>query len=236
MKINAKFFHFPPYLSTTWTQVRALYMKQEDLVVSLIDGTLIVLHGLKPEVVDAVFAGHAAFLESVARPTNDRVLPLPPSLQETPRQAGEQGGFPFMRISIDNLESLTSAMTHNPAQANLPDLPKEMLTKIAEIAKIVAPDEISNLPKPEPHCNCVHCQIAKAIHGEGAAVQEIEAEAVSEADLAFQQWGIEKIGDNLYTVANRLDSHEKYTVFLGEPVGCTCGKSGCEHILAVLKS
>ena len=44
------------------------------------------------------------------------------------------------------------------------------------------------------------------------------------------------MNDKLFTVINKLDQQEKYNVFLGEPVGCTCGKQGCEHMLAVLKS
>lgn len=243
MKITPKFLHLPPHISTSWMQVRALFLKQSDLVVSLLDGTMIVIHGLPPEIIETIFKAHAAFLESqfTRPPQSERPMPLQffqISSQGNP-ETGEKGHA--MRINFDSLESISTAMQHNPAQANLPDLPKEVVNKIAEIAKVVAPDEISNMPKAEPHCNCTHCQISRAIHGnipEKPSVNEqvpVE-ETITEADLAFQQWDITKSGEQLYTVTNRLDTSEKYTVFLGDPIGCTCGKPNCEHILAVLKS
>lgn len=249
MKITSKFLHLPPHISTSWMQVRAIFLKQNDLVVSLIDGTMIVIHGLQPDLIETIFNAHATFLE------NHFTRPNPPPLQlfqiasqGNPANPHQEHGEKqhSMRINFDNLESMTSAMQHNPAQANMPNLPKEVVNKIAEIARVVAPDEINNMPKPEPHCNCTHCQIARAIHEVGQPAetsptiaehpQTATEEVISEADLVFQQWEITKTGDQLYSVANRLDQLEKYTVFLGEPVGCTCGKSGCEHILAVLKS
>ena len=63
-----------------------------------------------------------------------------------------------------------------------------------------------------------------------------QEEEVTDRDLSFQQWAIEQTGDKLFCVTNKLDRLEKYNVFLGDPVGCTCGIQGCEHILAVLKS
>ena len=126
---------------------------------------------------------------------------------------------------------------------NAPDLPAEILEKIASIAKIIAPEDQNSLPKSEPHCNCFYCQVSRAIqaglihHEAGAKPQEEpNEEPISDEDLSFQQWDILQASDNLYTVINRLDTQEKYNVFLGQPVGCTCGKLACEHILAVLKS
>ncbi len=86
-------------------------------------------------------------------------------------------------------------------------------------------------PKPEPHCNCPHCQIARAMHG--IEKQELE-EPVSDEDLKFRDWEIKQTGEKLYSVTNPIDPSEQYTVFLGEPVGCTCGHSHCEHIKSVL--
>lgn len=238
MKINSKYLHLPPHISTSWTQVRAIFQKQGDLFVSLIDGTVIAIHGIETEIVTSIFDAYAAFLEA------QHSRPERPPFQLFQVASG-QGGSPEIKGSLkfgfENMESMASAMQHNPAQANLPDLPKEMVNKIAEIARLVAPDEVQNMPKPEPHCNCPHCQIARAIHQidpktEQVAHQESIEDTVSEEDLSFQQWEIIKTGDKLYSVTNRLDQNEKYTVFLGDPVGCTCGKSGCDHILAVLKS
>lgn len=237
MKITPTILSIPPYLSTTWTHIRALYMKDERLVVSLLDGVNIAIPNLSEEELKNIFAAHAVFAEYQHRKTQPPEKQTPVHLFHAGTiPDGEQAGS--VRFSFDNMESLGSALQHNPAQAHLPDLPPDILNKIASIAKIVAPGEIQNLPKAEPHCNCPHCQIARAIHGTthpSVAEQTIEDE-VSDKDLSFQQWSILQVSDNLFSVTNKLDTLEKYNVFLGDPVGCTCGKAGCEHILAVLKS
>ncbi|MGH2612567.1 MAG: hypothetical protein ACRDFB_05905, partial [Rhabdochlamydiaceae bacterium] len=61
-------------------------------------------------------------------------------------------------------------------------------------------------------------------------------EEVSDEDLKFRTWDIKQENDKLYSVTNPLDKKEHYNVFLGKPLGCTCGNKNCEHIQAVLKS
>jgi hypothetical protein len=228
MKITPKILSIPPYISTSWTQIRTLYMQENNLVICLANGTTIAIPNLNAQEIETIFAAHTHFMNTPA-----------PAPQQ---QAGSflHEGIASMHLNLDNMETITSVMHHNPEQAHMPNLPKEILKKIAGIAKIIAPGEIQNMPKPEPHCNCPHCQIAKAIHEVENEKAEIplqqEEEIVNDKDLAFQQWEILQIEHNLYSVTNRLDTSEKYNVFLGEPVGCTCGVPGCEHILAVLKS
>ena len=239
MRINNKILSIPPYLSTSWNHVLALHMKDSTLVVCLNDGSTVDVPNLKPEIIEMIFSAHASYLERQSERPN-------PSQPNYPTKASNSlfstlandADIPF-RLGFGTFDALGSALQHNPSQANAPDLPKEILSKISAIAKIVAPEETVNLPKPEPHCNCIHCQIAKAISsGLGEPQQQLEAEEeeVSSEDLSFCQWEITQTGDKLYTVINRLDSKEKYSVYLGHPLGCTCGKQGCEHILAVLKS
>ena len=104
------------------------------------------------------------------------------------------------------------------------------------IAKIISPSEELLLPKSEPGCNCFFCQIARALNPELSSSHTTDEPAIADEELQFQQWDIKQTGEKLYSVINRLDEHEKYNVYLGHPIGCTCGKQGCEHILAVLKS
>ena len=66
--------------------------------------------------------------------------------------------------------------------------------------------------------------------------KEREEEIVSDEDLKFKTWDIVQTGEKLYDVTNPLDTKEQYHVYLGEPVGCTCGEQYCEHIRAVLSS
>lgn len=245
MKVTSKFISIPPYISTSWSQVYALYMQENRLVIRLTDGTTIQVPDLQQGEIEAVFTAHAAFTEGLSEenkslresfPSNfQRAAPNPSTLNSF---LGQNNEVASMHFNLDNMESFSSALLHNPAQANMPDLPAEIVAKIAAIAKIIAPGEIQNMPKPEAHCNCPHCQIARAIHGtENQEKKELkEEEIVDDLDLSFRQWEIVQTGDKLYSVTNCLDLLEKYSVYLGEPVGCTCGVSGCEHILAVLKS
>ena len=67
---------------------------------------------------------------------------------------------------------------------------------------------------------------------EGVTIEE----EVSAADLTFRSWDIKQEADQLYTVTNPLNAKEHYSVFLGEPLGCTCGFKNCDHIQAVLRT
>jgi hypothetical protein len=236
MKINHKFFSLPPYISTQWNHVKGLYMRGGVLVINLTCGETIQIPGLDAVLIEQVFAAHAAFLDqepvtgpelSGAWPKEDIVLPSKEQLET------------FMHFSTAAGEGFTSLMQHNGEQSNAPELPKEMLEKIQSIMQILAPEEVSALGTPKQGCNCPHCQITRAITGdkeEPTMLQQEPEPEVSEEELHFEQWKIEQTGENLYRVTNKLDPVEEYQVFLGHPVGCTCGNEGCEHILAVLKS
>lgn len=231
MKINPKYLSLPPYISTSWKNVVALYVRESILFVSMIDGEMIEIPDLKPELLEVVFAAHAAYLEyEIAREhfENKKEFPAPQSLL-----AAETGGESPFRFGFSTLDGFGSALQHNPSQANAPDIPQDILHKISSIAKIVSP-ETNSFPQPEPHCNCMFCQIAKALHSENQEPSHpSHEESVSDEDLKFQEWRITPTAEKMFDVSNES---EKYTVFLGDPVGCTCGRPGCVHILAVLKS
>lgn len=241
MKINEKIFCLPPFISTSWNNVAALHMKEANLIVSLFDGEAIQIPNLKPELLETIFEAHAKYLEQNTMIHEAESSPF--------------GAFPFsstqggtgemelpLKFGIGAMDAWGAALQHNPAQAHMPNLPDEVLEKVRSISKILSPEDPAVTPRPEPHCNCMHCQIARAINqglGMNDMYQKPEPQAentISEEDLIFQQWEIKQTDDKLYSVTNRLDTDEKYNVYLGHPVGCTCGKPGCEHILAVLKS
>lgn len=224
MQINDKFFSFPPYLSTAWEHVTAITINETGHVVFHLDTSeLISLPSLPQNDIEKIFQGHAAYLE---KQTNKNHVPV----KESP-----------IRFAFGSPDGFSAAMQHNPAQSNAPPLPNEMLDRIAQISKALPIQDVQQLPEPEPHCNCYHCQIArtiqKSLHKDNTPeLIEASEEMISDEELKFQQWDIKQTGDKLYTVSNKLDTNESYSVYLGHPVGCTCGKSGCEHILAVLKS
>lgn len=239
MKITSKILHLPPFISTTWYNVASLYMKEEVLIIALTNNESISIPAIPTEILVQIFDSYASFMEEnqLHLQQNHPLEALLKSGKIVPMNGMIEGpNLPMIKMNLNSIDSIAESMQHNSAYANAPNLPNEILEKIVEITKIVASEQISNLPRAEPHCNCPHCQIARAIHGETSKIELQEEAEVKEEDLTFEQWKISEQGDQLYKVTNKLDMAESYNVFLGEPVGCTCGNSRCEHILAVLKS
>lgn len=241
LKINDKVLCIPPYISTTWDKVSFLQTienpenHQLTLILNLVDGKEIKIANLDNTIIDIAFAAHLKYLEqsSMGQP-KDHMAKMNALLSNfNPEQ---MIGFPI-RLG-QGLEGLESAFQHNSAQANTPNIPLDVLSKISAIAKIVSNGDSASFPKPEPHCNCMHCQVARAVHGleKGDDSSSPNEEPISEDDLKFKLWDISQNGEKLYTVTNPLDVKEQYNVFLGSPVGCTCGEMGCVHIRAVLSS
>lgn len=227
MKINNIILSIPPYISTSWEQVAAVYIEYKQniqmLVIELVSGNKVEIPNLDEKILETVFIKHSHFLENKPK---DK-----PSVQP-PADDNKHGIITFsMPIPADGS---TLFMQHNIEQAQAPDLPKEILDKVVLMTKNLKPEELANLSKAEPHCNCPYCQIMKAIQSEFSE-PEIE-EAVTDSDLTFRSWEIHQETDKLYTVTSPLDTKEQYHVFLGSPIGCTCGNKNCEHIQAVLKS
>ncbi|HSX10807.1 MAG TPA: hypothetical protein VLF94_03710 [Chlamydiales bacterium] len=223
MKITSTILSIPPYISTTWGNISSLHVKEErgayTLIVILKNRVQIEVPGLDKQGVDTVFEAHAHYAEESAphKPTN----PI-------------DGPFSFsLPLRADGpIDTLGAGMQHNPEQAGLPPIPPDVLKKLTLIARAFGLEDASALPKAEPHCNCVYCQVARALQDQdGEPVEE-----VTEQDLTFRDWEIKKTGDHLYIVTNPLDANEHYTVFLGTPIGCTCGSQNCEHIRTVLNS
>lgn len=233
MKINDKILSIPPYISTSWSYIKSLQMKGPFLVITLMGGESINIPNLKGDIIEQIFAAHANYLENRSENPKEQSGSFTQTIFNP-----ETTEMPF-KLGIGSIDGLGNPLMHNPNQKDAPDIPKQILQKIATIAKIISPEDISAMPKAEPHCNCLHCQIARTINNvvdPAHTTHEEQEEVVKDDELAFQQWDVSQTGDNLYNVINRLDTQEKYSVYLGHPVGCTCGKSTCEHIVAVLKS
>jgi hypothetical protein len=110
--------------------------------------------------------------------------------------------FP-LKISMGGLDSMGNLLQHNPQQTDAPPLPPEVLNRIALLCKSMSLDESANLPEAEPHCNCVHCQIARAMHQnlDNLADASAQDEEVTAEDLKFRSWDIQQTGDKLYLVS-----------------------------------
>ncbi len=252
MEFNDKAFFLPPHISTSWDNIDTIFTEKEKkklvLIIILKNKQTINIPDLSIQEITDILKAHQKFLKKektcnstkIAKPTPNTEKPINTDPQ---KKQTISFGFPLGAINDPALlENLGSIMQHNPEQSNAAPLPPEMLNKIASLSKLFGKDTLTFLPKAEPHCNCPYCQVARALHKEEAAMAksnkdiENEDKIVSEDELKFRSWNIKQIGDKLYIVTNSLDLSEHYQVFLGAPLGCTCGKKNCEHIHAVLNS
>ena len=244
MIINPKFFHYPPYISTSWKQVAAIHMSGNTLIVNLHNGELIHIPNLSALDVEKVFKAYGDYLEkeSAATQVSAAHSANPSSLNALAQAlfATDFAGDSPFQFSISNMEGFASALQHNQSQAHMADLPPDIIQKIASIAKIVSPTDSQELPKAEPHCNCMYCQIARAISNgvEGEPLKTtISAPVIlPPEEIAAHPWVIQQKGELMYEVTDKKDALKKFNVYLGNPMGCTCGQEGCEHLIAVLKS
>lgn len=227
MKINQKLLSLPPYISTSWKNISALFLEDKAgtsvLIIELNNGSRLEIPGLQQSIIETIFEAHTKFLDEETKPDPIRREELASGL---PFRIGSNGG---------GIEALGSALQHNPEQKEAPDLPPEILTRITGVAKVLGLDDPHALPKPEPHCNCMHCQIARALQAQHGNDENLDEEVKVE-ELKFRNWDIKQTNDKLYSVSNPLDEKECYNVYLGTPLGCTCGQKNCEHIRAVLNS
>jgi len=227
MQITPKILSIPPYLSTTWDTIAALKSEPNNgaysLIITLKTGDSITVPSLSEEEITTILEAHAQYLQPIA-----------------PFQGLGQGlGFPVpfsfsLPLKQDGgpVASLGDSMRHNPEQSDLPDIPVEILGRVTMIAKAFGLDDFSALEEAVDGCNCTYCQLKRAF----VSTLEIGEEKIKDEDLHFRDWEVSEISDKLFTVTSPLDKNEQYNVFLGEPLGCTCGNKNCEHIKAVLRS
>lgn len=230
MKLTPKVLTIPPYLSTTWKAIASMHVQGKEgsfcLIVSLKTGQVIEVPALDKESVTKIFEAHVQYSGS------------PSSSQEPKPEPSNEGGvaepisfsFPF-KGEGSIAEAFGTASQHNPEQSDLPSLSPGVLKKITAIAEAFGMEAIEALSPAEPGCNCIYCQVVNALRGDGP-----DEEEVTEEDLKFRSWDVRQTADKLYIVTNPIDENEHYNVYLGEPLGCTCGEKNCEHIRAVLNT
>lgn len=226
MKINEKVLSIPPHISTSWKNISSIQMNSENNIEIILNtGIKVTIPDLTNDQLEKIFEFHAKSLEK----SNNPILDNPFGIDMN--NAG---------MVLSGMENFTGMMQHDPSQSNGPNLPIEILSKISEMGKAMGIDvETFNIPEGEPNCNCPYCQISRAVHGINNNIPDTEKDIdqeVTKEELTFREWNIEQKNDKLYEVTNPFDQNEKYSVYLGDPIGCTCGKNNCEHILAVLKS
>ncbi len=237
MRINHKVLSIPPYLSTSWKNISSLQSKQEGdkhcLIIQLQNGSTIEIPDLEELVVQAIFDAHAKYVEQENKAsTNSEIQKTNPQIKDVP------SGIKFFEF-----ENMNAMLSHNESERHSPDLPPFILSKVENISEKTGlfDSDSATLPFPEENCNCPYCQIAKVIqkkHNEQTktSFQGEEEEEVTDKDLSFTSWIIRPLEKNLYMVIHPDNPEKEYQVFLGTPIGCTCGSTQCEHIRAVLSS
>ncbi len=249
MKINEKIISLPPFISTSWSSISSLQMNEEktELEIEMKNGKQVTIPGLSSDIIEKIFDAHALYLEKAESQEKNEA----PKVEDIQGQLFDAlgtaigqlksnpllSGFSFkLPLDMSNLDKLGGLLQHNQEQADSPPIPSEILSKVIAITRSVSSEQSIEVPEAVENCNCPHCQISRAIQ-EGVDVNEERiSEEISEDDLRFKEWDIFDSGDKIYLVSNPFDKSEVYRVFLGEPLGCTCGAKNCEHIAAVLKS
>jgi hypothetical protein len=252
MRFDTKIFSIPPHISTTWDQIASLQISARDegypdLVVHLKNGDKVQVPNLNPTLIEGIFALHSKILsipseEEKTTSEQDTApqpkLPPPTDWRSTSSFALLKEAFnPFEvanQFGIDlPIPSKVSILEHDPTMANAPSLPREMLRKLTAIARSLHLAANIAPPEVEMDCNCIHCQIGKAILA-GLAQNEHLDEEVDLEDLTFCDWNIQKQSEHSYLVSHKVDS-EEYAVTL-DPPSCSCQEKNCSHIKSVLES
>jgi hypothetical protein len=232
MKINNKILNIPPYISTSWHNVDYLKIEEVEqkktLIIGLVNGSTITIPSLNDATITEIFNCHANSLEDQLPQKQKIAPPLNPfNLGITPIQ-----------FSIEGFKNINSILEHNPNEMNSPNLPDEIISQISTIIQMLGINlNAFHIPEEQPDCNCPYCQIAKVLHGPSKTSKlptHEQEEMITEEDLRFRDWDIKQASEKLFNVTHPFDNQERYQVFLGNPIGCTCGKSNCEHIRAVL--
>jgi hypothetical protein len=220
MKISPKILSIPPYISTGWNNISTIHLRTNEgkpvLTIILQDGVQVEIPNMAQSDIDEIFQAHANFSEGENFPSPHLMNP------------SFSLGIPIKPDGI-TIESFASQMQHNPEQADLPPIPLHILDKIKTIIRSFGLEDAPLLEKADPGCHCVYCQLSRSLEPQNE-------EVVEEADLKFRDWEVSQLKEKLYHVINPLDKNEYYDVFLGEPIGCTCGCKNCEHIRAVLNT
>lgn len=242
--INSKVLSIPPYISISWNEVQSLRLKKESdssqsLLISLKNGESVSIPTPSHDLMLKAFRYHADHHTG----KEPQLVEKEPIKNETTFNSFEQSLVGKsnlkegeVRLGLGTLDGITAAMEHNPSQSDLPDLPPDLLDKVAAVSKALTKE--SYLPTPEyvADCNCIHCQIARGVEKGISLSEDLAEEEVSDEDLSFREWDICQKDEHIYKVSNPLNKDEVYSVYIGEPLGCTCGQKDCEHIKAVLKS
>jgi hypothetical protein len=234
------------------------------LVVTLTNGAQICIPGLEERLLRHIFQMHAEVMENhppsavssevavavkeseSARSVAARIpftengdLAVTMNGIEAWQAVGENHGGLLEGLSIDpsRLQSLEQdLLEHRPELTDSAPLPPLLLQRMSLMGRFLHPQLLAQMPRAEDGCGCPFCQLHRVLHGEPPDTALPAVAEVQDDELRFRSWLIEQQDDHVFVVSNPEDAQESYRVFLGDPLGCTCGHVRCEHVRAVLQS
>ncbi len=208
MIINKHVLSIPPYISTSWRDIELLLSDgHSTLNIYLKNGTLVRIAHLPKEQLDLIFAIH------------QEILLQKPAL--IPTQALDPLLFNFAGPFLEHDETLSDSSP----------LPEEVKERLRSLIQGLPKIEAQRLPPIHENCHCPHCQLM------GLLVEpELKEEEVSDEDLRFSTWITYPVSSSEVIVEHPYDKQQCYRVFLKNPVGCSCGETGCEHLKHVLRN
>ncbi|MGR3951570.1 MAG: SWIM zinc finger family protein [Chlamydia sp.] len=250
MKVTKTILFIPPYISTRWSSVSTLSQINTDTIqVILTDKNAISIPYLSQEQIEQIFSCH---LESLEEPTSAHHPEYMKQQDFVDLIALVQSGIKeimalILKLGSTAISSVGKALEHDSKNSKMALLSPEMREKVLMLLNVIPKEDILGMPLPEPDCNCMYCQISRILRTElefkaensdeeKIAQEDALEEEVHEHDLEFSEWSVSPISEKLFLVRNKLEPYEEYRVFLGNPIGCTCGKPNCEHIVAALRS
>lgn len=222
MKITVELISIPPFISTSWSEIAAITKPSINTVTFMLkNGTSIDVSDLEEHTINEIFTCHQEFLLNKAE-NNTKKVPF--DLEQV------------TSLGLSDLPFLGGSFTHSTALSDSPNIPESLLSRIRSLSSQTNFSDITlaSMPTAVDACNCPYCQIVNAMRPVAESIDSDKV--VSDEDLTFSQWEITPQENNLYTVTNIENKEEQYSVFLGTPIGCTCGTNNCSHIKAVLES
>ncbi|MFZ4773172.1 MAG: SWIM zinc finger family protein [Chlamydiia bacterium] len=249
MKINHRVLHIPPYISCRWSEIASIGVETKGgenlLQVQLLSGSRVLVPNLNQDEIDLIFKMHVHHLEHASeeedRFKNLKELPFFSNLFQPPPMDGNVAtsfGAPIS-FHFDANDPSALFQGHNPAFANSPPLPKEILDKITLIAKAIGGEMVKEV-EPIDNCNCFFCQIARSLHNEKTHEKKPRVPRDLSKDLLHggidPEWMVEEVGPHMFKVTSRDEPGAIYQVYLGDSISCSCGSNRCQHIVAALKT
>jgi len=229
MAVTKRMLHLPPYISTSWENVIALHMEQDEdsddplLVVTLSGGVQICIPDLREEMVQDLFALHAQILTMSGAEASEEALKF-------------TGDFHFARNPWEPREVLQMLMRHQPSLRDEPPMPQAIINKLQSIGQLLDRDILKRLKPPLEGCNCPFCQVHRAVLTD-LYDDEVTAEELPTAppeEVHSGEWVIQSEDQSTFTVFAEHAPQTRFRVCLSDTISCTCGLPNCDHVKAVL--